>query len=188
MFNTRQQYHQCYEADRYCRGENLVVCTSRFQHLDVYKHTWLWSDRSTTNQINHIVIDRRHVSNVLNVRAFRGPNVDSDYYLVTTKVRLRISASRLVQSCALQKLNAKKLQSKRTADPNSSSMALVDGRRASPTPYLLLQKLFLVSKAHLNEINRILRKWIRHFSKLLQGNNDNNSNNDIADLPPPSHD
>ena len=55
-------------------------------------------DRSISNRIDHIVIDGMHVSSVLDVRTFKGPNVDSDTYLVATKFRLRINASMTAHS------------------------------------------------------------------------------------------
>ena len=39
---------------------NMVVCSTRFQHLDIHKATWLSPDRSTRNQIDHVVIDGRY--------------------------------------------------------------------------------------------------------------------------------
>lgn len=87
----------------------MVVRSTKFQHLDIGKFTWL----STTNQIDQIVKDRRHVPNVLYVRTFRGLNIDSDHYVVAAKTRLRISASRSVQPSALLKLDIKKLRSQR---------------------------------------------------------------------------
>ena len=56
---------------------NMVMCSTKFQHLGIHKTTWMSPDLSTSNQINHVVIDRRHVSSVLDVRKFRGPNIDS---------------------------------------------------------------------------------------------------------------
>ena len=50
----------------------MVVCSIKFQHLDIHKAP----DRSTSNQIDHIVIDERHESSVLDVRIFRDPNID----------------------------------------------------------------------------------------------------------------
>ena len=58
--------------------------------------------RSTSNQIDHIVIGRRNASSVLDVHTFRGPNLDSDYYLVAAKFRLRISASRSARFSAAE--------------------------------------------------------------------------------------
>ena len=78
----------------------MVVCNTRFQHLDIHIATWLSPVRSTRNQIDHLVIDGKHVSNVLDV-----PNIDSDHFLVAAKVRLRISASRSVPSSTQRKLD-----------------------------------------------------------------------------------
>ena len=57
-------------------------------------------NRSTSNQIDHIVIDGRYISGELDVRTFRGLKIDSDHYLVTAKFRLRISASKSARSSA----------------------------------------------------------------------------------------
>ena len=56
----------------------MVVCSPRFQHLDIHKATWLFPDR---NQIDHNVVDGRHVSNVLHLRTYR-PNMDSDHKII----------------------------------------------------------------------------------------------------------
>ena len=44
--------------------------------------TWRSPDGQTYNQIDHLLIDARHVSNVMDVRTFRGANIDSEYYLL----------------------------------------------------------------------------------------------------------
>ena len=54
---------------------NMVVCSTRFQRFDIHKATWMSPDRSTFNQINHIVIDGRHVSSVEDVRTSCGSHV-----------------------------------------------------------------------------------------------------------------
>jgi len=41
----------------------------------------------THNQIDHILSDRRWHSSVLDVRSFRGADIDTDHYLVVAKVR-----------------------------------------------------------------------------------------------------
>ena len=50
---------------------NMVVCSIKFQHLGIHKATWMFPDRSTFNQIDHIVIDGMHVSSIIDVRTFR---------------------------------------------------------------------------------------------------------------------
>ena len=72
------------------------------------------------------MIDGRHVSNVLDVRTFRDPNMDSDHYLVAGKVRMRISTSRAVPSSTQKKL----------------PMTLVDYVPTFLSPYVLQLKLW----------------------------------------------
>jgi hypothetical protein len=48
----------------------------------------------THNQIDHILIDRRRHSNVLDVQSFRAADCDTDHYLVMAKVRERLAVSR----------------------------------------------------------------------------------------------
>ena len=66
-------------------------CSTRFQLLDIQKATWLSHERSTRNQIDHVVIDGRHVSNA---------------HISWSQHGL---ASRAVSSSMLRKLNVKKL-------------------------------------------------------------------------------
>ena len=112
-------------------ARNMVVCSTKFQHLDIHKATWMSPDRSTSNQIDHIVIDGRYVSSVLDACTFRGLNIDSDHYLVAAKFLLRISASRSARSTAFRKLDVKKLRSQRTAETFFAQLS--DKLRCSPS-------------------------------------------------------
>jgi hypothetical protein len=46
------------------------------------------------NQIDHILIDRRRYSSVLDVRSFSGADCDTDLYLMVAKVRERLAVSK----------------------------------------------------------------------------------------------
>jgi hypothetical protein len=52
-----------------------VVASTLFSHKDIHKMTWKYPDGQTFNQIDHLLIIARHVSNVMDVRTFRGANI-----------------------------------------------------------------------------------------------------------------
>jgi hypothetical protein len=74
----------------FATSKNLRVKSTTFPHCNVYKYTWTSPDGKTHNQIDHILVDRRRHSNVLDVRSFRAAECDSDHYLVVAKVRERL--------------------------------------------------------------------------------------------------
>jgi len=62
------------------------------------------------NQIDHILIDRRWQSSVLDVRSCRGADCITDYYLVVAKVRERLAVSKqAAQNFDGKRINLKKL-------------------------------------------------------------------------------
>ena len=71
-------------------SKNLVVKSTMFLHRNIHKYPWT-SDGQTHNQIDHILIDRRWHSSILDVRSFKGAECDTDHYLVVAKVRERLA-------------------------------------------------------------------------------------------------
>jgi hypothetical protein len=64
----------------------------------------------THNQIDHVLIDRRWNSSILDVRSFRGAGCDTDYYLVVATVRERLAVSKqAAQTFDAEIFNLKKL-------------------------------------------------------------------------------
>ena len=51
---------------------NLVVKSTMFLQRDFHKYTWTSPDGKTHNQIDHILIDRRWHSCIVDVQSFRG--------------------------------------------------------------------------------------------------------------------
>jgi hypothetical protein len=93
----------------FATSKNVIV-KSTFSHYDIHKHTWTSPHGVTHNQIDHILIDKRRHSNILDVRSFRGVDCDTDHYLVVAKLRERISVSkRARQNSNLEKFNLKRL-------------------------------------------------------------------------------
>lgn len=70
---------------------NLVVKSTWFEHKNIHKATWISPDGNTRNQIDHILIDGRHFSSILDARTFRGADCDTDHMLVVGRFRARIS-------------------------------------------------------------------------------------------------
>jgi hypothetical protein len=60
-----------------------------FPQLIVHKFIWT-SDEKTHNQIDHIFMDWRRYSIVLDVRSFRAADCDADHYLVVAIFRERL--------------------------------------------------------------------------------------------------
>jgi hypothetical protein len=66
----------------------MAIKSTYFMHDE---STWHSPDGRTRNQIDHCLIDGRHFSDVIDVKAQRRANIDSDHMLVVIKLRYTIS-------------------------------------------------------------------------------------------------
>jgi exonuclease III len=78
----------------FATSKNLIVKSPTFPHRDIHKHTWTSPNGATHNEIDHVLIDKRRHSNILDVHSFRGADCDANHYLVVAKLRERISVSK----------------------------------------------------------------------------------------------
>jgi len=70
----------------FATSKHLVVKSTMFLHQNIHKYTWTSPDGKTHNQTDHILIDRRWHSSILDVRSFRGTDCDTVHYLVVQKL------------------------------------------------------------------------------------------------------
>jgi len=81
-----------------------------FPHQNIHKYTWTSHDGKTHNQIDHVVIDKRWHSSVLDVQSFRGADCDTDHYQVIAKVREILAVGKqAAQRFDWQRFNLRKL-------------------------------------------------------------------------------
>jgi len=64
------------------------------------------------NQIDHILIQKKHSSTLKNVGCKQGVNVDSDHYLVMAEIQTRISMNIMHKGQRVQKYNVQSLENK----------------------------------------------------------------------------
>jgi hypothetical protein len=79
---------------KFATSKNLFVKISMFPHRNIHKRTWTFPNGKTHNQMDHILMDRRWHSSIVDERSFRGAACDIGYYLVVAKVRERLAVSK----------------------------------------------------------------------------------------------
>src|SRR5215510_12285050 len=95
----------------FATSKNVVVRSTMFPHRNVHKYTWTSPDGKTHNQIDHVLIDRRRHSSIVDVRCFRGADSDTDHYLVVAKVRERLAVRKQgAQKSDGERFNLRKLK------------------------------------------------------------------------------
>ncbi|XP_038106723.1 craniofacial development protein 2-like [Culex quinquefasciatus] len=93
----------------FATSKNMAVRSTCFQHNLRDKYTWR-SPQGSESQIDHVVIDGRHFSDIIDVRTYRGANVDSDHYLVMVKMRQRLSLAKSVRYRRPPRLDLERLK------------------------------------------------------------------------------
>ncbi|XP_072375656.1 uncharacterized protein [Diabrotica undecimpunctata] len=105
--------------------------------------TWRSNDGRTRNQIDHVLIDGRHSSSIIDVRTRRGPDSDTDHFLVKAKLRNRISTQTTDKQMKIERWNVSKLEEK-------------EGKRQYQ---LELRNRFQLLETKENERENIDQKW-----------------------------
>jgi hypothetical protein len=96
--------------------KNLTAKSTMFPYRNIHKFICTSPDGKTHNHIDHILIDRRRHSSILDVRSFRATDCDTDHYLVLAKVRERLAVGKQtshwfhMERFSLKKLNLEEVK------------------------------------------------------------------------------
>jgi hypothetical protein len=71
---------------------NMTIMSTQFQHKSIHKGTWISPDENSVNQIDHVKINSNKKELIEDVRTMRGPNIDSNHFLVKTIVNQKLPA------------------------------------------------------------------------------------------------
>ena len=69
---------------------NMIVMSTQFEHKRIHKGTWISPDHNTINQIDHVAINANKRDIIEDVKTMRGPNIDSDHFLVKTVINQKL--------------------------------------------------------------------------------------------------
>jgi len=86
-------------------SKNQAVKSTMIPHRNIHKHNSTTPDGKNHNYIEHILIERRWHSSILDVRGFREAERDSDHYLLVANSREILA----VDNQAAQKFDGNRL-------------------------------------------------------------------------------
>ena len=73
-----------------CAVNNMAVVTTQFKQKDIHKYTGTSPDGRTRNQIDHIAVNGKFRSSIINARVYRGADISSDHNLVICDMKLKL--------------------------------------------------------------------------------------------------
>lgn len=68
--------------------KELVICSTYFPRKNIHKHTWISLNGLTKNQIDHVMIIKKYMSCISNVRNYKGADADTDHYVIIAHFRM----------------------------------------------------------------------------------------------------
>ena len=114
----------------FCMNNNCVIGGTIFPHRTIHKLTWKSPDGTTINQIDHIMINGKWRRSLQDVRVCRGADANSDHYLLTAIIKLKLrkvaKQSQHRKHLDIAKLNCPKTNREFVSELRKRSSALVN--------------------------------------------------------------
>jgi hypothetical protein len=70
----------------FAMARGMAVSSTLFQYKSIHLQTQRSPDGLSANQINHVMTDSRHATDIMEVRSCRGADCDSKHYMVKVKL------------------------------------------------------------------------------------------------------
>ena len=94
----------------FCSTNSLVIGGTIFSHRKCHK-AWLSPDKLTENQIDHVMVSKRYISSLQDVRVRGGADIGSNHHLVVTKIKMNIHKKESAET--KKKVQCQKTKTKR---------------------------------------------------------------------------
>ena len=75
---------------KFASSKHMSLRSTFFQHAHRLSFTWRHPRGDSKSQIGHFLIDGKHFSDIIDIKTFRGANVDFDLFLVMVKLRQKL--------------------------------------------------------------------------------------------------
>ncbi|XP_050079522.1 uncharacterized protein LOC126567336 [Anopheles maculipalpis] len=149
----------------FASSKHMTIRSTFFQHEPRFSYTWR-SPLQTYSQIDHVLIDGRHFSDIIDVKTYRGANVDSDHFLVMVKLRQKLSVVSNQRSNAIPSLYMDRLRRADVAEGYATALgeALSDDNPALPLGDHWCMMERAISTAAELKIGRLPRRQRRNGS------------------------